>query len=425
MASKPETTSIPPDTGEIDTDWSEVSSVLDADGSGVPTAIPPEPYERYARQVTSQVTSAEARKALSAPRLPALDVSVLDELLEQCGHDSGEMQAMGLVGQQPSGPYAIPLELGDDGERIRASEHPTIPQLEPPPDSGVGSTESRPTPKAPVPQEGEWGAESPTPLKAFPDILRAFRHASTPGRPAIRSGVPVQEPEPEPDAATRAERDAPDAESDVTVTVGEEEYLELDEPGGINMEDSLEMSLDNVPPLPFDFPPSPTLELDPKPPPKPEPLDSLELSLEGSGDALDLVSARATPFTLDPGDPLIDLRDRYAVGDFTGANEIAESILAEQPNNAEALRFRESCRDVLSQMYTARLGPSSGIPRLAIPAAELQWLSLDHRTGFLLSCVDGRSTIEEILDVSGMPALDALRILYTLLQQQIIHIAER
>jgi hypothetical protein len=185
------------------------------------------------------------------------------------------------------------------------------------------------------------------------------------------------------------------------------------------------MSLDNVPPLPFDFPPSPTLELDPKRPPEPKRLDSMELSLEGSGDALDLVSARATPFMPDPGDPLVDLRDRYAVGDFTGANEIAESILAVQPNNAEALRFRESCRDVLSQMYTARLGPSSGIPRLAIPAAELQWLSLDHRTGFLLSCVDGRSTIEEILDVSGMPALDALRILYTLLQQQIIHIAER
>ena len=422
MASKPETTSIPPDTGEIDTDWSDVSEGVDADGSsGVPTAVPPEPYERYARQVTSQVTSAEARKALSAPRLPALDASVLDELLEQCVHDSGEMQSMGLVGQQLSGPYAIPLELGDDGEPIRPSEHPTLPQLEPAPDSDFESTESRPTPKAPGPHSGEWGAESPTPLRAFPDILRAFRHASTPGRPAIRSGVPVQES----DTETDAQRVAPDAEPDVTVTVGEEEYLELDEPGGINMEDSLEMTLDNVPPLPFDFPHSPLLELDPKRSPEPKRLDSMELSLEGSGDALDLVSARATPFTPEPSDPLIDLRDRYAVGDFTGANEIAESILAEHPDNTEAWRFRESCRDVLSQMYTARLGPSSGIPRLAIPAAELQWLSLDHRTGFLLSCVDGRSTIEEILDVSGMPALDALRILYTLLQQQIIHIAER
>jgi hypothetical protein len=422
MASKPETTSLPPDTGEIDTDWSDVSEGVDADGSSaVPTAVPPEPYERYARQVTSQVTSAEARKALSAPRLPALDASVLDELLEQCVHDSGEMQSMGLVGQQLSGPYAIPLELGDDGEPIRPSEHPTLPQLEPAPDSDFESTESRPTPKAPGPQSGEWGVESPTPLRAFPDILRAFRHASTPGRPAIRSGVPVQES----DTETDAQRVAPDAEPDVTVTVGEEEYLELDEPGGINMEDSLEMTLDNVPPLPFDFPHSPLLELDPKRSPEPKRLDSMELSLEGSGDALDLVSARATPFTPETNDPLIDLRDRYAVGDFTGANEIAESILVEHPDNTEALRFRESCRDVLSQMYTARLGPSSGIPRLAIPPAELQWLSLDHRTGFLLSCVDGRSTIEEILDVSGMPALDALRILYTLLQQQIIHIAER
>jgi hypothetical protein len=50
----------------------------------------------------------------------------------------------------------------------------------------------------------------------------------------------------------------------------------------------------------------------------------------------------------------------------------------------------------------------------------VRWLSLDHRAGFVLSCVDGYSSIDEILDVSGMPPLDALRVLYELLQQRII-----
>jgi hypothetical protein len=181
------------------------------------------------------------------------------------------------------------------------------------------------------------------------------------------------------------------------------------------MEDSLELSLDNIPPAPFEmsrgFAPETA-----------RPKGSLDHSLGVEGDALGLVAARATPVVRDPDDPLIDLRDRYAVGDFTGAHEIAESILIENPNNSEALRFRESCRDVLIQMYTARLGSTSRIPKLAIATAELQWLSLDHRAGFLLSCVDGRSSIEEILDVSGMPALDAMRILYTLLQQRIIDV---
>jgi hypothetical protein len=37
-----------------------------------------------------------------------------------------------------------------------------------------------------------------------------------------------------------------------------------------------------------------------------------------------------------------------------------------------------------------------------------------------LSLVDGVSTVEMILDVSGMPRLDALRILNELVQQRIV-----
>jgi hypothetical protein len=43
----------------------------------------------------------------------------------------------------------------------------------------------------------------------------------------------------------------------------------------------------------------------------------------------------------------------------------------------------------------------------------------------LLSLVDGMSTIEELLDISGMPRLDALRILYGLLDQRAIALSER
>jgi hypothetical protein len=401
MARKPEATSIPPDTGEIDSDWNETSSVLDAmdRNSAGPTAVPPEPYESYAKRAShGQLTDEQARRALSAPSMPIIDTSDVDELLGIATRDSGEMDVpIPMLGQQPSGPYEIPLELGDDGTEIRASERPTMPQLEPPP-----AFAGTPTPKVDAPDQAQWGDEAPTPTGTSPEALRALLKSSARGRPVLRRGAPVDGPE-------------------ISVSMSDAEDLDLDEPEGINMEDSLELSLDNIPPAPFDLSPSPA-DLQPPTTRKVDATDSLELSLDDDGDALDLVAARATPATQDPNDPLIDLRDRYAVGDFTGAHEIAESILAEDPTNSEALRFRESCRDVLTQMYTARLGSTEKVPRLAIPAAELQWLSLDHRAGFLLSCVDGRSSIEEILDVSGMPALDALRILYTLLQQQIIEV---
>jgi hypothetical protein len=40
----------------------------------------------------------------------------------------------------------------------------------------------------------------------------------------------------------------------------------------------------------------------------------------------------------------------------------------------------------------------------------------------MLSMIDGASTIGELLDISGMPRLDALRILSHLLEQRVIRL---
>ena len=46
--------------------------------------------------------------------------------------------------------------------------------------------------------------------------------------------------------------------------------------------------------------------------------------------------------------------------------------------------------------------------------------SLDHRAAFVLRFLDGMSTIEDVLDASGLPRIDALRILDDLLQRKVI-----
>ena len=111
------------------------------------------------------------------------------------------------------------------------------------------------------------------------------------------------------------------------------------------------------------------------------------------------------------------------MGDFTGALVVAESILETAPSDPDARRYSESCRQVLGEMYVARFGSLARTLHLAIPPEEVRWLSLDHRAGFLLSMVDGVLTIEELLDVSGMERLDALRILMTLLDQRVITVS--
>lgn len=119
-------------------------------------------------------------------------------------------------------------------------------------------------------------------------------------------------------------------------------------------------------------------------------------------------------------DPVVEMRERYSLGDYSGALVVAESILEDDPEHDEALKCEASCRQVLEQMYTTRIGPLERVPFVAVPAEQLRWLSLDHRAGFVLSHVDGNCSLEQILDVSGMPPLDALRILYELLQQRVI-----
>ena len=94
----------------------------------------------------------------------------------------------------------------------------------------------------------------------------------------------------------------------------------------------------------------------------------------------------------------------------------------EDPENAEALLFAEHCRDVLKQMYLSRLGGIKRVPHIMMSREQQRWLALDHRAGFVLSLVDGTSSIDEILDISGMPELDALRILVELQQQNVIQV---
>jgi hypothetical protein len=79
---------------------------------------------------------------------------------------------------------------------------------------------------------------------------------------------------------------------------------------------------------------------------------------------------------------------------------------------------------VLAQMYLARLGSLAQVVRVALSGDQIRWLSLDHRAGFLLSLVDGQSSIETLLDISGMARLEALRILFGLLDQRVIVLAE-
>jgi hypothetical protein len=145
---------------------------------------------------------------------------------------------------------------------------------------------------------------------------------------------------------------------------------------------------------------------------RPEPLD-------GEGDALDLVDRSHPSVQLD----LVgEMEELYALDDLTGALRFAELVLGREPTNAQARRCADNCRRRLLALYSSKIGSLNAVPESVLGDAELRWLGLDHRSGFLLSRVDGISTVEEVLDVCGMPRLEALKTLVDLLERGAIRV---
>lgn len=130
--------------------------------------------------------------------------------------------------------------------------------------------------------------------------------------------------------------------------------------------------------------------------------------------------ASAPQRSLMPPSTRREMVDRFELGDFTGALSLADTLLEIDRNDAEAKRIAETSRNKLRAIYIGRLGALDQVPVMMIPHAELRWLALDHRAGFVLSLVDGTSSIEEIIDVSTMAQLEVLRTLYNLLSQNVI-----
>jgi hypothetical protein len=132
------------------------------------------------------------------------------------------------------------------------------------------------------------------------------------------------------------------------------------------------------------------------------------------GHALDLVDRSVPPLAGPSLDLASEMTDRYALGDFSGALVAAEMVLARDPDDADAQQYATACRERLEQLYVSRVGSLTRVPIVTVRDVDLRWLGLDHRAGFLLSRIDGHASLEEILDVSGMPRLEALRTLVEL-----------
>ncbi|HMG52198.1 MAG TPA: hypothetical protein VK601_01925, partial [Kofleriaceae bacterium] len=141
---------------------------------------------------------------------------------------------------------------------------------------------------------------------------------------------------------------------------------------------------------------------------------------------MDPIDARSTDILeeVDRGAPSSETREERTRRRITGLLDRAvtavDLALSEDPNSALAQKLIHRNREAIMNAFQAFLGDLQRAPSLARPLHELGSAPISPRAAFLLSRVDGTLSLDEILDVSGMPRLEAYRYLCQLFLRGIL-----
>lgn len=120
--------------------------------------------------------------------------------------------------------------------------------------------------------------------------------------------------------------------------------------------------------------------------------------------------------------PIDKVLERIEAGDFGRALMLAEQTIAGGDLSPDLQHYAELCREKLRQTYLERIGSGRTILRVAVDPDTLRSRALDPRLAFLLSLLDGASTVDDVIDMSTMPALEAVRALHELMQEGVVEI---
>lgn len=105
----------------------------------------------------------------------------------------------------------------------------------------------------------------------------------------------------------------------------------------------------------------------------------------------------------------------FSSDDHATALELAEAILATNPELVVVQSCAKECRIELAGAHLRRIGGPEGVLLVAGTASELDAAGITHREGFLLAQIDGVIRNEDLLDICGMNEAEALRILAKLI----------
>jgi hypothetical protein len=109
--------------------------------------------------------------------------------------------------------------------------------------------------------------------------------------------------------------------------------------------------------------------------------------------------------------------------DLPNALTLASVLVYMDPTHEIAVRIKDRCAKQLEGTRTRAFPRHDAVPKQCVPWSELRRRTLSRHEAYLLYCIDGQSTVEEIVDASAMPPLIAFETLDALIREGIVDLA--
>ena len=130
-----------------------------------------------------------------------------------------------------------------------------------------------------------------------------------------------------------------------------------------------------------------------------------------------------------PEDPTGQLEDEvlkealthHSLGDYHSSQSLIEEHLKGFPNDPRLDDLRKENLRQIEMKYLAKIGSLEARPVVAISADQLVWHNLNQNKGFVLSRVDGKLTVADIVEIVHLSRHETLRLLSELVSDGIIH----
>ena len=117
---------------------------------------------------------------------------------------------------------------------------------------------------------------------------------------------------------------------------------------------------------------------------------------------------------------LEDAHEALRSEDLESALDLFQVASQLDPDRFEIEGYVDLVRSQLLKRYRERIGDLQVVPRLLVAGGEVRRFNLAPDAGFMLSLVDGSTSFEQLVSLSGMAAFETFRNLSALLDTGIL-----